>query len=292
MFWQKLWKKTVLCDLCCLAAVVLIALSDRAYLLTKDHWRCYASYTFSDMLKAASCNPSEIFWGTNLFFIAAIIVLGVYAVKTVMFFRTKVILPGEIAFNRMLCTTELKVFGANIGLTAEDRITLYLHIPKTDTFINIGRESPNHKLCKGGRKSYKDGFIREVFNDVEKFQNIEADPIREREKYILEVSRKSGMRKRDVRNLTMHSRSLYGNVIKTLSGNSIGVLLIESNCKDFTHIKYDSYADDDNTGEATKRPLCNVRLKNIFAREAKRLSYFMDVFKVQEQLFNFEEGTI
>lgn len=293
MLWQKLWKKTVLFDLCCLAAVVLFALSDRAYLLTKGHWKCFASFTFSDIQREASCDPSEVFWRTLLFFLAAALVVTVYTAKAILFFKVKPVLSGEISFSRMLCTTELKVFASNIGLTADDRITLYLHVPKTDTFINIGRESPNYKLCKSGRKSYKDGFIRDVFNDTEKFQIIDADPVKDKEKYIREVSTKSRMKKRDVRKLTMYSCGLYGNVIKTLSGDSIGVLLIESNHKDFTHIKYDSYADDDCTGgETVKRPLCDARLKNIFARESKRLSYFMDVFKVQERLFDFEEGKI
>lgn len=113
------------------------------------------------------------------------------------------------------------------NLSYRDRITIYRY--NEDSFIPVGRFSVNRELKKLGRNKYPKevGFIGKAWNDgyfyVDNLPEYEGNE----KLYIDLVSEMSGMKKNELKKITMKSRTYY---CKTLMNNglSIAVIVVES----------------------------------------------------------------
>lgn len=116
-----------------------------------------------------------------------------------------------------------------LNLKNSERISLY--VLDEDKFRIIGRYSANpiyDKLC---RREYPVdcGYISKCLGNTDgnKYYYIESLPENEQE-YMNYVSQTSGMKKGDIRNLSMLSRAYYTRVITDQYNKNVGILVIES----------------------------------------------------------------
>lgn len=128
---------------------------------------------------------------------------------------------------RML-DTQLELFGRAIGLTTDDRVTLYRH--DANQFIMFARYSPNPEYEKPGRGYYPDdqGCIASAWRHGRTEETIVADPTVDPEGYVSEQKDRFGIPKGVTRALNMKSRQFLGLRIVDLEGRSAGVLVFES----------------------------------------------------------------
>lgn len=123
----------------------------------------------------------------------------------------------------------LKNVSKFLGLKNSDRISLY--VVDEEGFHIIGRYSENPYYNEHGRMKYPidKGYISKCLknNNGKPYFSREHLP-EDKAVYRNVVSSETNMRKNDIKNLSMQSRSYFTRVIKDNSDKNVGVLVIES----------------------------------------------------------------
>ena len=106
-----------------------------------------------------------------------------------------------------------------------------MYVLDGDKFRIIGRYSENPTYDRNGRCEYPSdcGYISKCLenNNGNSYYVKEKLP-KETNQYIRTVSKDTGMKEDDIKNLSMKSRTYFTRVIKDRSNKNVGILVIES----------------------------------------------------------------
>lgn len=141
-------------------------------------------------------------------------------------------LTVELLDNNLEVLPELivKYISFQLNLTYTDRISVYNYDFNRDMFIQVGRYSANPEFTKKGRLEYpKDkGFIKNAWQNgsyiIEELPSFEDSPGR----YLEQVSQKSKLEKKIIKELSMKSSSYYCTNLVNSKHKAVGVIVIES----------------------------------------------------------------
>lgn len=112
----------------------------------------------------------------------------------------------------------------------QDRITIYRY--DLEHFVPVGRYSQNRELKKRGREKYpkNEGYISECWHSgyfyIDSLPNFK-DKDKEKE-YIEKVAEESKMKKGELRNISMKSRTYFCKNLMDSNGLSIAIIVVES----------------------------------------------------------------
>lgn len=121
------------------------------------------------------------------------------------------------------------------GLKSDSRITIYRY--DSESFIPVSRYSKNPDYDNINRESYpKDvGYISKCWTTEEGvYIKCLPDPMKNEQSYIDYVNKETKMLKKDLRELTMKSRSYYGKTLFDENEKALLIVMVEST-KDEIH---------------------------------------------------------
>ncbi len=123
----------------------------------------------------------------------------------------------------------LKSVSQFLNLKNSDRISLY--VLDGEKFRIIGRYSENLKYNRNGRSEYPSdcGYISKCLgNNNGKAYYFKEKLPKDPNNYVKMVSKDSGMNEKDIKNLSMRSRTYFARVIKDTQDQNVGILVLES----------------------------------------------------------------
>jgi hypothetical protein len=124
----------------------------------------------------------------------------------------------------------IKYLSMELGLSYQDRISIYRYNFEHELFIPVGRYSINREFTKRGRTKYpKDkGFISKAWRNGSIYIKDLPDHDKNPEKYLSEVSKMSSLEKGVLKKINMKSRCYFCKNLHNSTSDPIAVIVIES----------------------------------------------------------------
>ena len=210
--------------------------------------------------------------GTNLYWY--LMIAGACCLVLDQFF-SKVIArknyQGEVSHFNKLTQIELQALAANIGLTKDDRLNVYIH--EKGVFILVARVAENTKYAESRGRPYPDdeGVISKAFNSGFCYEQIPHDPSGNIAGYISYMKDKFNMKEQAISQITMKSMAYAAIPVYGSKGNKVAVILMESMKPDFSHLKDVTLPNGSNS---TPTIFDENKIQRLLQREANRLSLY------------------